>query len=430
MKLNRITVVLGLALAVISVAQAQTDIYITGSTAFRAQVYAALGDMNLAVQQGRTSSANTFTFIGRAGDPLHIGFSADVIGVYYNVYCAFSGSVEGISALINPGNALYDLPGSPGAGQFVNDGVDFAFSDVLQSSTQLALQRAQRLVFLPADTVGGVAVQPFCIAGNAAAAAKISNLTSYNVLDVLDFGGLDLSLLTGVQTDAGTQVLGCGRYNLSGTRATTELDNADPYGINDTLLQYALATAQNVIPSGLLSTDGNAPAGTYWGQLVSMTLPDNVTPLDNTGTNGYFSGGNVGVALDYSSVNSTVDPTMSYVAPVIGYISFSDAQSKLASSTTHLLKDGNGVFTWNGQNPGVPGNWNITGVENGTYTFWSYEHLYTHPDEPEYITTTFANTLIQALQYAIVHTSPRTACLISEMNVYRGGDGGDVLENP
>jgi hypothetical protein len=420
-KIAALTLALGAASAVQAV-----DIYITGSTAFRAQVYAGLGDMNLAVQQAKTSGDNTFTFVGRVADPLHIGFSADEIGQTYTVYCSFSGSVEGLQALISPGYALYDLPGPAGAGQFMGFGVDFAFSDVLQSSTQLALQPTQLLVSLPADSdIGGVAVQPFCIAGNAAAGAKISNVTSYNVLDIYDYGGIDLTLLSGNPADASTQVIGCGRYDLSGTRVTTELDNNDPNDINDALLQYALASSQNQTPPGLVSTDSNSPAGTYWAALASQN-DSNGNPLDNAGTNGYFTGGNVAAALDYSSVHSTQDPTMSYVAPVIGYVSFADCQSKMASSTTHQLKDGNAVFTWNGEIPGVPNAWNITGVENGSYTFWTYERLYTRPTEPFYIIDLFGYTLIQAFQYAIVNTSPRTACLISEMNVYRNGDGGDV----
>jgi len=45
-------------------------VYITGSTAFRAQVYNGLVDLGLAAQQGATSSANTFTFAGTVATQL------------------------------------------------------------------------------------------------------------------------------------------------------------------------------------------------------------------------------------------------------------------------------------------------------------------------------------------------------------------------
>jgi len=434
MKLNQTIGALALALGVTSVAQAQTPVYITGSTAFRAQVYAGLADLNLTVQQGRANSANSFTFTGTVSDatPGHNNLVlGGLAGQSVTAYCTFSGSVEGIQQLLTPQANSYDAVGS---GSVSHTGVDLAFSDVLQASTQLAGSTHQQALALSADAgIGGVAVQPFCVAGNATAAAKISNVTSYNLLDVLDFGGLDLSLFSGVQADSATTVLGCGRYDLSGTRVTTELDNNDINGIGDALLQYVLVSASTVNnPPGLLSTDSTHPTGTYWAELVGLT-DSNSNPLDNSGTNGYFSGGNVGLALDYSSTASSQDPTQTYTAPVIGYISFSDCQAKMASTTTPFaLQHGNGVFTWNGQNPGTPGAWNITGVENGTYTFWSYERLYTQPTATEnaFVVNTFAPGFISAFQYAVANTVPRTACLISEMHVYRGGDGGDVLEKP
>jgi hypothetical protein len=135
--------------------------------------------------------------------------------------------------------------------------------------------------------------------------------------------------------------------------------------------------------------------------------------------NGYFTGGNVGTALHSATVNySTGNPLAA-----IGYLGFPDADSKLNATTGDI------ALTWNGQNPGtIGGPWNIAGTENGSYTFWSYERLYVLPaDDGTFYQNTFAPGLIAALQYEIVNSSPATACVESQMNVYRNADGGDVF---
>ena len=418
MKINQTIGALALALGVTSVAQAQTPVYITGSTAFRQQVFNGLSDLGLTVQQGKTGGKNSFTYSGTVSDVQSVGLPAGLVGQYVQVFCTFSGSIEGLEALITPGAATYDSVGS--SGSFSHTGVDLAFSDILQGSSQVANDPDQlQEEYLTADGArapfGGVAVQPFAfIANKAAISAGVTNVIQYNFLDTYENGGSKLSFYTGNSSDASTKLLPVGRYNLSGTRATAELDNGDT--IADSLFQFALASNNTVsAPPGLASTDSTAPNGDKWVAI----------PGDTAGTNGYFTGGNVGVSIDNSSANNSVyytDSTHSNIAPAIGYISFADAQSKL-----NVNGSGEGVLNWLGEYPGTKGNWNINGVKNGTYQFFSYERLYVADgDQGQFIDTTFAPGLIQAFQYEITHTSPRTAALESEMNVYRNGDGGDV----
>jgi hypothetical protein len=165
-----------------------------------------------------------------------------------------------------------------------------------------------------------------------------------------------------------------------------------------------------------LSTDPSAPptAGNQW---LSV------------GNNGYFSGGNVGKAMHDSSVNA--------VSPAVAYISWSDA-SKLNGTA------GEGPISWIGQSSWVGGTfpttgaWNVSGVENGSYTLWTYERFYINPgDVGGFVATTFSPGLITAVQYEIQHHGAfetglgdlQTAILESEMNVYRNSDGADVLHN-
>ena len=94
---------LGLGLAVVAQAQPDagyTPIYITGSTAFRSQVFSALNlDMGLAVQNGGTGSQNSFTLEGNITDVHSLGFTK--IGDPVEVLCDFSGSAEGVQTVIN-----------------------------------------------------------------------------------------------------------------------------------------------------------------------------------------------------------------------------------------------------------------------------------------------------------------------------------------
>jgi hypothetical protein len=151
---------------------------------------------------------------------------------------------------------------------------------------------------------------------------------------------------------------------------------------------------------------------------------DSSTPSGNAwisvGNDGYFSGGNVGLALNASGS----------LTPAIGYIAWSDAQGKFTAG------GGATPISWNGQQAYVGafptsagGHWNLAGVENGSYQFWSYERLYENPVDANgsSIANEFGPDLVLALEYEIVHSVPQTAVLESQMNVYRNQDGGQIL---
>ena len=76
--------------------------------------------------------------------------------------------------------------------------------------------------------------------------------------------------------------------------------------------------------------------------------------------------------------------------------------------------------------------WNFAGIENGSYTFWTYEHLYesTKVSSTSFINANFGPDLINALEYEIANPASGTvqsADLIKNLNVHRNADGGDVL---
>jgi hypothetical protein len=348
------------------------------------------------------------TFTGAVADTtggnLNLGTNAPgFAGDSVTVYCNWSGSVEGITALISQSSATYDSTGA--SGTFSHTGDDVAFSDVSQSiASAAAAASSDQLeeVQLPADAAikphSGIAVQPFTMIVNGAA-SSIQNITDQNISDLYNGSGtgkLDMCFFTGTNT---TPVYAVGRYPYSGTHQTVLADSGLP--IFEPLTQWALSADGSTTP-GLASTDTASPPNP-----ANQWLP--VT------TNGYFSGGNVAKAIEGSSQTGHLAP------PAIGYVGFADA-GKLTGA------NGDGPIKWNGQNPGVLGAWNIAGVENGSYTLWDYERLYVADgDQGTFVDGTFAPGLIAAIQYEIKKASVRTACCESEMQVYRASDAGDVV---
>ena len=184
MKMNKSIGTLALVLGLAVGAEAQ-NIFITGSTAFRKQVFNSLGaDLGLTVQYADTASSNSFTFTGTVSDPNSIGFStgsSGIVGKSVTVFCTFSGSTEGINALVTPGQVItYTNLSSQSGVNFglITDpnGADLAFSDVSQLATAYASSPVQLSEILSADAVTtgtyqGLAVQPFAWGANSQALA-------------------------------------------------------------------------------------------------------------------------------------------------------------------------------------------------------------------------------------------------------------------
>jgi len=445
---------LALGLGFAGAALAQPDgsvvgnpVYITGSTAFRNQVFAALKDLNLTtVASQDASGSNWFTLSGTIADNTGTGS----LGTLQSsgpatAFCSWSGSVEGVQALLYAtNNATYQNvdSGSFYTGTFSHNGADLALSDIGQGScyqgagagsvNYTPTRTAITLVELrtAADTLRhaptGIAVQPFTfvVDGNA---QSISNITENQFIDLFHSGTYPLSFFTGNTSDAGTSVYAVGRYNLSGTRATAVLDFG--YSQLQSLSQYALSADGSTTP-GLASTD-TTPVPSTGNQWL---------PVANSG---YYSGGNVGSAIQFASTNG---------APAaVAYIAWSDS-SKIIGNPTNTP----GPITYMGQSSWLggtfpnTGNWNTNGVINGSYNLWTYERMYesqavsggsqsaiTGQQSSAAFVQEFGADLIAAIQYEITHTasfskfgSPSrllpTALLESQMQVFKASDGADV----
>jgi hypothetical protein len=413
-----------LVLGLTAAAQAQT-VYITGSQADKVQVFGALQDLGLTVQQSGTSGNNSFTFTGTISDTtpgsvLNLGTVAPgFAGNVVTVYGSFTGGAEGIDDLINPQALPYVSVGS--SGTFSSSHIDIALADNSQNSTPDANNPDQlEEVQLPADAAlhnglpgTGIAVQPytFVVNGNA---STVKNITQENFKDLYNGSGLGRLQITMLNGNGNTNpVYAVGRYSLSSVRITAILD--DQFGVpSSRLTQWALSANETTTP-GLASTDTASP-------------PSSGSTWLSVGTNGYFSGGNLEKAIQGSTAGG---------APAaIGILAFSDA-NKLTGLSNEAPINWNGQVSYSGgtfPQPAGDTQWNITGVENGSYTFWTYEHLYvSDADQSTWYDQTFAPGLIDAIQYEITHTAGvavpanQTSVLESQMNVYRANDGSDVV---
>jgi hypothetical protein len=405
MRINKKFGILALALGCACGAEAQT-VYITGSTAFRAQIYNGLTDMGLTAQAGTSTKNNIFFFSGTINNTTIGTITNGSAGASVNILCSFSGSSEGLNTLINKVSPTYTNT-SLAQVTYVN-GADLSFCDVAQSATPYptgAVNELSSVDGVNSSYGEGVAVVPFCWAASADAAAKVKNVTPYILNDIYPLGNMPLSYFTGVATDSPTNVVLIGRTNDSGTRITAQLTDGLPTASFDPaqgIKQYAVG--------GIAGLNAGTFTGTY-----SL-----LTGFAGSGFAGYSSGGSVAKALNVSGAGYGV-----------GYVAFSDAGS-LLNGALPINFEGVSPFVGSSWTANVTA-WNFGGIENGSYYFWSYEHLYESSliSSPSFINNEFGPDLINALEYEIVHPQSgqiQTADLIGNLNVHKNNDGGDVAQ--
>ena len=371
---------LSATLGLASAAHAQVTIYITGSTAFRAEAFSSVVGLygaTLTSKVGQTSAGAATT--GASGDA-KVTFTGTIPALYGNqtvtIKTAYSGSVEGIVNLVNAANP----PGVTQPNYLNADGStdsntlgDYAFSDVFQDTTDYGSSSYPTLD----DTQVGVV----CFAWTKSvvanpALANVKNISHQQAQQFLASGTVPLSFFTGNPADTGAIYLS-GRYKLSGTRLTYQADCG--FGAN------ADAT--------LFKLDANhAPV------------------LDTVGQVG---GGNVRtILLDAAAT-----------APFIGTLGTSDAAA---------VNSGANSLTYNGTA------YSKAAVQNGQYSLWGYQHLYarngisatkltlakgtTNPGDP--ITS---NGLAKAIDTALAASANNVQ--LSTMKVGRSSDGSPIFPN-
>ncbi len=345
--------------------QAQTPIYIDGSSAFKVNVYnackALFGGNSVtvnAVSNGVSSSTygdtyNSSQSLWTMTGTLQYGLpSTPVI-----IYADFNGSVQGIHSLLNADSIAF-LTNSVGFTNQFTHRATFCFSDVDSSATSYPFDGVNYYE-LP------VAVQPFVYVKSSGCPASVTNINIQQVLSVANGGVLPLSFYTGKASDATTNVYFVNRNLDSGTRVTTFADAA------------------------YIGNVGNWYFGGTNYYFSSLSLGNTIYGP------GYTSGGNLAGALNATATNSGSIIGQNIA---IGYLGLSDAKS---------VNGGLNVLSYNGVYPSsdittgslIPNHPAFDKIINGSYSYWAYECLDfpVTPDGTQTITGANLKSLAQTL---------------------------------
>lgn len=400
---------------------ADQTVNITGSSAFRSAVVKAI----LMAYTGTAKVAYVGSLSG-GNQQLFSGTITGLPGITYIRTC-WNGSVEGVQSLANPGsfpttyipinatvsnaNPNNNPPdgGTAYASALQTATPVMAFSDVYQVSTP---------VTDPSYNDDQVGVVPFKWVANEG--ATVSNMTTQLANALFGSGNIQLSQFTGNAADSAKKVYLTGRYNGSGTRASTLAEVG--YGVFNQVHQYAVCgsfpngtiTGLQIWPTGT----ANFAAGFSGGGVVDSTA----------GNGGYNSGGNVRDVIGdtitgtstvtfFNTSGSSIGTTSGSNVQVVSYLGLTDAASSNAAG--HIDLNYNGV------------SYSATNVQNGFYTFWGYEHLLydSLTSAEDTVRTAIENNMSSALSFlgnGTAGTVNSPGLGLDTMAVGRGTDGGLV----
>jgi len=384
-------------------AQSATTIHIIGSTAYRAAAITGIENiLNAGYTFGYTGTsgatkASQATFVGTTK-----GTNTSVV-----IECSWTGSVGGVqtlaqqspvitnSSFISPTLNTLTTTGASLAAPVFEAAItaDVSMSDSFQGST--AFSGGSSYLNLIDTKVG---VVPFVwakgLTNDATVAASfqhVTNMTPLAAKAMLGSGVLPLSLLTGTATDSSIDVLAVGRDEDSGTRLDAFAETG--FGIFALPVQYA-----PTIAGGVITGVAQYPANT----VNNISYP--------VGQSGYSSGGTLATTLNTPIASGTQD-TFKNPFALIGYFGTSDAAN---------VNGGNNNLTYNGVA------YSATAVQEGQYTFWSYEHLMYRP---AYQHTTGGNVADQLAQQILTQDAVQAGILLSTMHVSRTVEGGVITHN-
>lgn len=373
-----------LGLAIHSEALAVDTLYITGSTAYRAETHTAITNVldpgfTYAHVGGTFASAQKAIFTGTL-----TANSQPVI-----IKTSWSGSTLGMKAVTQgvltdflPDATPQSTGGTANASNvapFDTVAPDAGMADSFQNATPFTT---------PTLTFQQVGILPFkWLVNEGGAAAGITNMTTFLAQPLYGNGSLPVSFWTGNPADSSTLVYAYGRDPGSGTRTVAFAESG--VGSNAIVTQYKLTTDASTITSAI-----PFPAGTVAG-LGSVI----------EGNGGESSGGTVATAMGKTSAAVSVSGGPASQAYFVAYVGISDSATAISAGATEL--------TWNG----VP--YSLDNIKNGKYTYWSYQHV-TYKSDIAAGKKAIADAIATNIKDVV--SSPK----LSEMSVVRTADGGIV----
>jgi len=339
---------------------ADTDIYITGSTAFRANVHDACKNLfspapaeitGTSLTGGDSKTGSKAAQWVMTGTP--IAGLTQISGTL-TIHALFTGSVQGMQTVEN-GTKLFFLDK---AGNKISNTPTIAFSDASSLSTTY-----------PADGINfqeeNVAVQPFVICKAVTSSSALANVTGLNSEQykyAIQAGRIPLSAWTGKTSDHSTYIYNLERTKDSGTRRVGFACVGD--GFNASAAIYNLDVTNNVMYHPTTANAAASLGGTGFGVVGGA---GNGNANLNWGP-GYVGGGDVSTALG-TNLSANVS---------IGILSIADAKGisgSLAANNWTQVIPFNGIWP-TAAGSGIAGNAgtnDYTPITEGVYSLWGYE---------------------------------------------------------
>jgi hypothetical protein len=389
------------AIAALTIASASAeDIYISGATAFRGSANSAINSF-VTARGGSITTSNNTTF-SRA-TLLKANFTTN--GASHSIYVRWTGSEGGIQSCASPRTGagavtvnFYNTNVASGlqTGSTNNAKVtDIAFSDTYQS-TSLFARRFNGVPYTKltgftgsGDGIVGVNQFMYFTGSN----CPVSNITGMQARTLTANGTMSVRQLTGNMADDGKGVYLVGRNPDSGTRLSVFGEIG--YGANNKPQQYRVNSKSSI---------DLYPAETINGLVCAL------------GESGYASGGTVAEAITLPAnypLNDDVMGDGTYSNNyIIAYAGVGDALNASGIPGANIK-----TMTYNGVAC------TVDNIKNGTYSLWTYEHLYYNP-----AATSLARNVALAMGNACVNaaTLVNAHVKLGDMNAERSGDAAPV----
>lgn len=389
-----------LAVGITSSAMAQTtEITITGATAFRQaalqgiyNAYASEGAIGTSFTVFYNGPGNSLAEMIAANQVVFSGKFPDINGTTI-IRTSFNGSTAGLNAIAGNNNPAFLKVNAASPGAVIQGGVTgetetlrpkFSFSDVYQSTSPVNSE-----VLNPVGT-SAVGVVTFAMIANEGAPANLTNTTIQQCRALWAQGVQPVSLFTGNTNDT-SYIFATGRNDGSGTRSAYLTEWT--YGVANTVQQYVAAlngttssamTAITLVPVGANLTNGavystgrSTDASTLWGNTA-------------VGNGGYDSSSALRTLMGLTSSSVTVyngvnaNPLLR-TSPVtlLTWLSTADSRNAATAGARILAFNGEKVTPLSSSDTN---NYNLSGfnqadffkIAKGSYSPWSYQHLYYH----------------------------------------------------
>lgn len=383
MKIDKVILAaaLGLGLAGYSYAD---DIYLTGSTAMRGNVFNTLSAAN-SVFSG-TPQVTTWA-PGTGSGATYMDFVGTLKGGSgtTTIHCDWSGSEAGLQNTAGRVEAVFsaDAPnGQQNASSpstTVNSGVDVSMADNAQAFSRTPS---------PVLTGAKVGVITFKWVRNNGVWTG-TNITDAQIQQALGgycpIGVVNTSTSGSTNNDSTSYVYVSGRDDLSGTRVNAF--GLTGYGIFNPPNQIELDGSGNMVEVG------GAGSGIYEGDY------------------GFSSGGTLAASLTGSTATSTDQINGGTGFSVLAYLGYSDAATAIGDGCTELTYDGVAF--------------SIPAIEEGNYNYWGNEYIYEAPSadwNSTQVGTLFSDMVSAIPNYCYPNNGASAAAIsVGVMNCQRSG---------